>query len=494
MAPPHYLATLSTDENIAILRFLSYSPRAEQWCEALRPSNFELVFAKNGPFASAMAECHKNVCITYISASVKFGLEHETSTRIWIDRIHAFGRYFEKLKLTDLNNFCPSLDADVRCALAEHCDSLRSLSLNVDRKTIDRYRVLIANNRAHLQNLRLDVGGYGTVQYPMHAFPSLKVLHVSGFQLENLTPVLRSCKGTIEEVWMKGKDTCWDPVFTELNVCRELSKIELTGGVQEREYVTLLESFGSKLKGAWLKEMSDESCEQLVRSCPNLTCSLVVREMKDVSRMDIFGNQVRSVSIVGMDLVDHGELKRVFQLCSGLTEIRYFESETHSTEEMAQSLFLTRRVHLENIDLRFYRLSISNLLLDAVRSTTGNVRFMDLTFGTFEDIDALVQLLKANRKLEVINISQMEMHVSVEDAADKTGKILGGLLGHCKLREIAISFELRFGKVRWGLDARFADACAPFRCRPVEVVICGKRYSDRTSLGVPVNPSMGATF
>ncbi len=66
----------------------------------------------------------------------------------------------------------------------------------------------------------------------------------------------------------------------------------------------------------------------------------------------------------------------MFESCSRLTEIRYFECETHSTEEMAQSLFLTRSV--------------------------------------------------------------------------------------------------------------------PFQFRPVELVMCGMRYSDKMACGVPVNPSMGA--
>ncbi len=45
---------------------------------------------------------------------------------------------------------------------------------------------------------------------------------------------------------MRGKDNRWEPVFTELYVCENLWKFELSGGVGERECVALLESFGSK--------------------------------------------------------------------------------------------------------------------------------------------------------------------------------------------------------------------------------------------------------
>ncbi len=87
----------------------------------------------------------------------------------------------------------------------------------MDGKTIDKYCVLYANNRAHLRILLLDVRGHATVQNPMHAFPNLKVMRISGPHLENWAPVPRSCECTLEALWMRGEASRWDLVFTELN-------------------------------------------------------------------------------------------------------------------------------------------------------------------------------------------------------------------------------------------------------------------------------------
>ena len=119
---------------------------------------------------------------------------------------------------------------------------------------------------------------------------------------------------------------------------------------------------------------------------------------------------------------------------------------------------------------------------------------MELTILKFEDIDALMELLKAKREFKFVKMSQLQRSVAVVDAADKSLEILRAMLGDQELREIAFNFELGFDMVRGQLDAIFTDACFPYRYRPVEVVIGGERYSDKMSRDVPVNSRMRATF
>ncbi len=468
-----YLNTLSADELFVIIRYVSNRPDSQFWHAYLRGRSRETLFTKNGPFANAIREhfthalvheTHGKDCGVYVSGNDKFGV------RLFQD----FGNSFTRVTISDYGLSTLPTRHDIIEAFAENSDSLRQLNLFLDRESIVKYsnRSFFVKHVTLLEHFRLWFRSSEGFRLKLPAFTNLLVLDVNGPRLEHVVSALQSSRETLEEVNLEGTCTHWIPVIAVLRTCRNLRRIELDGGVPLDDYVTLLESFGSKLEHAVVKRMSYEMCERVVRACPNLQCEIWIDAM-NIETMVVLGKQVRQLSIQNPEIGDWTRMETAAKVCTGITEIKCLGRSMNGGS--LQTLFDTPKKNLERVHLVISGFHVTAKFLQSMSLATGNLRALNLTAHLFADVDELVGLLAANPKLVEVRLAQRQ-RVSQCEATQKCVKIVRGLHGHQDVQNIKVYFDVVVTNRKQLADV-FREECKAFRFRPVEVTVFGRIYS-----------------
>lgn len=447
MATDVYLSTLANDEVLFIARHLSKHPVSRRWLDFVSPEDRKMLFTKDGEFGRAIHEHFTHICI-----NETFMLDNcvnlvGTGDPLTLKVVEDFGSSFTRASITDrrlptqmMYGTFPvkPVSADILEAFNTKCDSIRRLSLFLDSESTVLFakRGFFLQNPSILEHFQLKFRCVESYRLTFPSFPNLKILDIEGPRLQQIVQLLQMNRKVLEEVMLVSKKTVWTSVITALGNCTKLRKIELEGDVPQEKYARLLVSVGTKLERAILMNMNNTLCKRVLESCPNLMCDVEIRS-SNVDKLQLFGKHVRKLTLEQPASGEWTGLTSAADNCSAVTDIYCMGQKMEV--DLLSSLFNTPKTALENLEFVVTMLCVSGEVLDRIRIATGNLRRLNLVVFKFEEFEALAKLLRANQKLEHVELLQRNGLPS-ERASRMEDAMTYALIRHPKLRNLSLKF------------------------------------------------------
>ncbi len=457
----NYFDTLADDELSICMRYMSSKPNS-YWYKHLRDANRDLVFAKDGPFAAVIGREMTKLAVNRDpedEGTITISAKNHTGARI----IRNWGNHAVEAHIGD--NICRPLSAlSLITATRTYCTSIRRLSLIFDIERVPLMNSLIEANAAQLESLSLSSCSYLSRPLSFPTLPNLSTLHIQAVGLHDYSNVVRSSFRTLECVTLKGTQTDWMSLISDLYGCKKLRVVELNGAVPGEEYASLLESFGSQIERAVMDEMDENLCARVVTSCPNMVCNLSVNA-NDLNKITVLGSRVRRLTLKYLENSNRiNGMEAASAQCPHITAMNC-DSNGEGDGGLLVQMFASEKRHLQSVKFLWTNATLSNELIQYITSSTGNLRNLNLNVTRFEDYSSLMQLLRVNPFLETVDIAEMGQ-VNADSGVEKAVVTLRALKQHRNLRRLSIFFPMFIPQ--HGL-ALIATECLPYRHRRINV-------------------------
>jgi len=409
-----YIDTLPDIPLETIVRFLSDSPRAENWPAFIR--NIFPLYAVKGEMTAFLRSRFNELTIygeeqnprKYHALGAREGTSPNHIKGKWSDIVKyltqssSAGKAFYTLELNNHSykkskiRVCPRILREIfpnarnfnllsytdECALwiREFHDCI--LSLTIYDSNLLPHVAVFAKNVRHL---------------------SLDTTFKSGSGGENLWATVGK---TLESISMKFCSEEMAEIASIQSFCRNLKDIHIqtSSRLMLEALCTCILSYGESLNYADLSFMTREQMERVIGTCTKAKFSLLAHENTLTAALDVIGEKLDSICVVRFENEVKGlPIDADWTKCSNIREITFSFEPTITIADFRRC-FETPKSHLKHIELDIMETDGLNQIINTLAFRTGALERLSLKTMNKPDGTTFTKLVDRNKALKIISI------------------------------------------------------------------------------------------
>lgn len=395
-----YFRVLVDDELALIARFLSSTPKDDDWQTNLYKDAALLLLDEHGPFQTV-----SHLLFPVISVNADGGLIVTSEFAInstWAPRI---GSNVTHLITTHVSDpFCN--------AVFKYCTNLRSLTLDLDEQNcarLDLGHILTLSDKLEC----IAIQGY-TRNTPcaLDDDTVLRLKSVTLFECRaaNYTPIIKASAASLEHICLVGARTEIMSIFELVctsAICRKLQHISSIG-ISTREDVSLLVALGQQRESAVITDTDYGLRVNVLRSCPTLAWDTAWKSLSTNPTYTLLAPHLSSLEYEYEGILrenhDFEGLRAWASMCRNLTSLSWASQMTNPDGLM--SVFPDSKSQLTQLNLHLPRLVLTSDILHriAIATSGSNLRDLKMRVSQLELNDSFGCIVGMWHKLEQARI------------------------------------------------------------------------------------------
>lgn len=373
--------------------------------------------------------------------------------------------------------------------LSKYCTNTKKLYTtrsNPSRAFQNAVTILIEGIRTQLEEIRVEdywlispIDGLrsSSVVEMMNANTSkLRNFRYHGYDLGYLEPLWDNVANSLEQLEIYSLGNGWRYLLNDVRrKCRKLTRIEfenplVDSDIQEDDLISFLSSYGSNLLRTSIPSgISLEGCRKIVKSCPNMLCTLNEEE-RNSERISIFRGHAEKLRVVLGGLRESKGLMHSISRCSKLVELSLVQRD-HYVLNGPQKIMDEEEVEqLRNLTtLRLHWCSLSPFVSFGYETT----QLRKLFVGCEPACDASLFNRLVDRNHHMLeHVEILERHLRTEGETVELATNLVSIFQRCSELE---NFVLLLLLAEIPTESSIRTIFLPFRYR-VRVQFQGKYY------------------